>query len=69
MTLNAQQNKPAIRRLYNSLVQQELIFTSTPGTVISVKNYGSDGIDTILIRGVDREYYMSDLDVKTNTSK
>jgi hypothetical protein len=69
MTLNAQQKKPAVRQLYNYLVQKELIFTPTPGTVISVKNYGSDGIDTVLIPGFDREYYISDLDVKTNTSR
>ena len=70
MSLNGQKGKPDIlRQLYKSLVQQEVVFTATRGTSISVENYGADGIDIIRIAGIDLEYYIADQDVKANTSK
>src|SRR5258708_22263398 len=72
MALNGQKEKPGISRqlheLYKSLVQQELIFAPTPGTSISVENYGADGIDIIRLAGAEREYYIAHEDIKTNTS-
>jgi hypothetical protein len=61
--LNGVHNKPAVRQLYNTLVQNRLAFLLNPGTVIYIQNYGSDGIDTVLIRGSDREYYINHQDV------
>jgi hypothetical protein len=61
--LNGVHNKPAIRRLFDALVQNRLAFILNPGTVISVEDSGPDGIDTISIGSSDRQYFISHTDV------
>jgi serine/threonine protein kinase len=72
MSLNGQKQNSGVfrqlRQLYKSLVQQELIFTPTPGTSVSVENYGTDGIDAVRIAGVDHDYYIADEDIKTKNA-
>ncbi len=61
--LNGFHNKPAVRQLFNALVANQMAFTLNPGTIIYVQEMGRDGVDSILIRGQDREYFVSHTDV------
>ena len=55
-------NKPAIRQLFGALTANKMAFILDPGTVIYVQETGKDGVDSILIRGQDREYFINHTD-------